>query len=137
MRLVRGSLHVRLSLDAGFTLLEVLVALVILGIVLTGLFVGIQSQVDNRYRLQQRYLAQSVAWNRLLEQYQIIEKWAPRSDALGERVGETEVLGQQLYWRLDVRETFGENFYRYETQVYQKPTGEDAAGSLVAYLVVE
>lgn len=122
----------------GFTLLEVLVALVVLGLVMGGLFSEIQSQVDTRYKLQQRYLGQTAAWNRLLEQYQVIQKWTPRGETLGESTGDMQVLGRDWYWQMQVQETFGEDFYRYEVEARSKADEKsNSDGSLVAYFIAE
>ena len=123
----------------GFTLLEVLVALVILGLVLGGLFTEIQSQVDMRYQLQQRYMAQTVSWNRLMQQYQLLEEWMPaRTNDDGESSGEMQIQGIDWYWQMSVQETFGEDFYRYQVETF---SNEDLAGnsdgSLAAYFIAE
>jgi len=119
---------------SGFTLIEVLVALVIMGLVLGGLYTAIQAQIDLRYKLQQRYVGQTASWNRLLQQYQIIQEWVPRGDTLGDKSGQSEVLGGDFYWELSVQETLGEDFYRYEVQAYSDPDAP-SAGSLVVYFV--
>jgi len=123
---------------SGFTLIEVIVALVILGLVLGGLYSEIQSQIDRRYHLQERYLGQTAAWNRLLEQYQLIEKWTPPGTGLGEKNGDTKIYGRDWYWTLDVQETLGEDFYRYEVKTYSaKDSSRNSTASLAAYFVAE
>ena len=131
-------LNFRRGSVTGFTLIEVLVALVILGLVLGGLYSEIQSQVDRRYQLQERYLGQTAAWNRLLEQYRLIQKWVPNGETLGEKNGDTYIYGRDWYWSLNVQETLGEDFYRYEVKTY--PTVERSqvsVASLAAYFVAE
>ena len=122
----------------GFTLIEVLVALVVMGLVLGGLYIELQSQVDLRYRIQERYIGQTVSWNRLIEQYQIVNEWTPRGDALGEKNGSDEVLSREWFWQLEVQETFGEDFYRYEVETFQESAREGpSSGSLVAFFIAE
>ncbi|MBC6427642.1 MAG: prepilin-type N-terminal cleavage/methylation domain-containing protein [Cellvibrionales bacterium] len=119
--------------QCGFTLLEVLVALVIMGLVLGGIFTEIQSQVDQRYRIQQRYVGQLAAWNRLMEEYRQVNGWA--RDPSRSR-GRTEVLNRPLHWRITKQETFGEDLYRYETRVFTDADRDDTVtASLVAYFV--
>lgn len=132
-------MSLRLFLAKGFTLLEVLVALVILGLVLGGLFTEIQSQVDMRYQLQQRYMAQTASWNRLLQQYQLLEEWVPsRSNEDSENSGEMQVQGVDWYWRMNVQETFGEDFYRYEVDSYRnEDRSGNSEGSLAAYFIAQ
>jgi len=122
----------------GFTLIEVMVALVITGLVLAGLFSTIQSQIDRRFGVQERYLGQISSWNRLLEQYQVVQEWTPRGERLGEQNGDTEILGRDWYWQLEVQETFGENFFRYEVQTFKEASRSGRnAGMLVAFFVAE
>lgn len=124
--------------NRGFTLIEVMVALVIMGLVLGGLYTELQSQVDLRYRIQERYLGQTTSWNRLLDQYQIVQGWTPRGDPLGEKNGSSELLSRDWYWQLEVQETFGEDFYRYEVQAFTESSREGpSAGSLVAFFVAD
>ena len=125
------------TLDKGFTLIEVVVALVIMGLVLGAIYRTIHAQVDLRYRLQQRYFAQTVAWNRLLKQYQALQKWAPAGQA-ADKQGETKIYGRDWYWEMDVKETFGEDFYRYEVKSYTDPgRPQPSVDALVAYFVAE
>jgi len=122
----------------GFTLIEVLVALIILGLVLGGLYTEIQSQIDRRYQLQERYFAQTASWNRLMGQYQIIQKWAPSGQQFGDKKGDVKIYGRDWYWDLTVQETLGEDFYRYEVKTYSdKDRSNNSTASLAAYFVAE
>ena len=60
-------LRVRSSDDTGFTLIESMVALVILGIAAVGIVQAIEAHVDRLYTLEQRAAAQWVAENALAE----------------------------------------------------------------------
>ena len=53
--------------SAGFTLVEVLVALAILGVAAVGLIGAVEAHVDNLGRLQARTIAQWVAENEIVE----------------------------------------------------------------------
>ena len=59
--------------SAGFTLIEVLFALFIASVLLTGVVVIVGGIADQRINMQQRFAAESIAWNKLVEQYQLIE----------------------------------------------------------------
>ena len=123
----------------GFTLLEVLVALIVMSLMLGGLYRAVDSQVDQRIRINERFLGQTAAWNRLLDQYQLIEGWVPRGNRLGERDGTSELYGRTWYWKLETQQTFGDNFFRYEVRTFTDPNTEDApsVASLAAFFVVE
>lgn len=130
----------RRRLVVGFTLLEVLVALVIMGLVLGGLYREVSQQADERAMLNERFLGQTAAWNRLMEQYQVVKRWTPRGNQLGERSGDTELYGKTWYWEVETEQTFGNNFYRYEVKSYkERPANEDAQSlvSLVAFYIID
>ncbi len=123
----------------GFTLIEVLVALTILGLALGGLYSSVSQQTDQRLRLSNRFMGQTAAWNRLLDQYQLIEGWVPRGNQLGQRTGNTELYGRTWYWELEVEETLGDNFFRYEVTTFEEQPREDTQSvvSLIAFYIVE
>ncbi|MGB3753232.1 MAG: type II secretion system minor pseudopilin GspI [Parerythrobacter sp.] len=60
----RGSQNLR---DSGFTLIESMVALVILGIAAVGIVQAVETHIDRLYTLEQRAAAQWVAENALAE----------------------------------------------------------------------
>lgn len=123
----------------GFTLIEVLVALGIMGLALGGLYNVASQQADERARLNEYFLGQTTAWNRLLDQYQLIEGWVPRGNQLGERSGNTELYGRTWYWELETQTTLGDDFYRYEVTTFTEPDTQNAqsVASLVAFFIVE
>lgn len=123
----------------GFTLIETVIALIIAGAVLGGLYRVVGQQADEKARLNDRFLGQTAAWNRLLDQYQLVEGWVPRGNQLGERSGNSDLYGRTWYWELDTQTTFGDNFYRYEVATYADANTEDnpSVASLVAFYIVE
>lgn len=123
----------------GFTLLETLVALVIMSLLLGGLYNAMSQQADERLRLNKRFLGQTAAWNRLLDQYQLIQGWVPRGNQLGQRSGNSTLYGQTWYWELETQTTLGDNFYRYEVTTFDEPDTQSAQSisSLVAFYIVE
>ena len=123
----------------GFTLLETLVALVIMSLLLGGLYRAMSQQADERLRLNTRFLGQTAAWNRLLDQYQLVQGWVPRGNQLGQRSGNTELYGQTWYWELETQQTLGDNFYRYEVTTFNQPNtdGAQSVSSLVAFYIVD
>ena len=59
----------------GFTLMEVAVALLILSMVLASSLQLVGQYADERVLIRERFLANRVGWNRLLEKYQELEGW--------------------------------------------------------------
>ena len=74
---------VPLGPDAGFTLVEVLVALAILGVAAAGLIGAVEAHVDNLGRLQARTVAQWVAENEITERT-VLADAVPRDGELVE-----------------------------------------------------
>ena len=125
----------KLSQMGGFTLIEVAVALTSLSLVLTGALTVVSQYSDERLRLRDRAFANQVSWNRLLERYQIAEKWIPaRQRGTVSSKGVDEQYGQQWRWQLSKEAAMGRDLFRYEVQTgpadQQKPSA-----SLALYLV--
>ena len=73
---MRGS-----SYGRGFTLIEVVIALFILSWVLSSAIYMVHQYADERVRLRERFLANQVAWNHLMEHYQQSQKWTTGAKA--------------------------------------------------------
>ena len=136
--------------SAGFTLIEVLFALFIASVLLTGVVVIVGGIADQRINMQQRFAAESIAWNKLVEQYQLIEGLASNNLGAAESSGVDEALGRQWLWQIAAEPTFGDDFYRYQVDVYLQglvdaqgtvtPVDNDSQRSsadLAAYFIVE
>lgn len=120
---------------AGFTLIEVVVALAILSWVLGSTLYVVQQYADERLKLRQGFFATQVSWNRLLERYQDSEGWVPDSDrSTRQTKGVEDQIDQSWRWQMKIEAAMGEDLYRYEV----KAGPEDSArfsGSLALYLV--
>lgn len=125
----------RLTRTGGFTLIEVAVALTILSLVVAGALTVVSQYSDERLRLRERAFATQVSWNRLLERYQIAEKWvsAMQRGTLASK-GVDEQYGRQWRWQLSTEAAMGQGLFRYEVETgandQQKP-----AVALAIYLV--
>ena len=83
----------------GFTLLEVVIALLILSTVLTSSLQLVHRYADQRITMQDRIAANQVAWNRLMERYQIAENWIPANGLGALRIrGVDEESGRNWQW---------------------------------------
>ena len=126
----------------GFTLVEVMVALLIIGLLAAGALIQSNQYLADRYRAEQRFIAHSVAWNPLMEQYQASRGWLAANSSQQSK-GKLEQWGRQWYWQLDTQATLGEQFFRYETTVYELDGGNEpapdqpAAGSMIVYWINE
>lgn len=97
---------------AGFTLIEVLVAVTILAIALGAIISGMARYADNAGYLKQKTLALWVAHNRLTE----IEL-EPAWPAEGKSDGEVELGGAQWKWFAEVKNTSDDRLRRVDIRV--------------------
>lgn len=119
----------------GFTLLEVAIALLILGIVLTSSLQLIHRYADQRITMQDRIAANQVAWNRLMERYQIAENWIPANGLGVQRTrGVDEESDRNWQWELKIEEAAGQNLSRYKVEVYSQNSG-DSEAKLAVFMV--
>ncbi len=96
----------------GFTLIEVLIALVVLAIGLLALMQGSGNHLKNASQLQDRIVASWVAHNRF-NQYQLDTGWVQ----VGTTSGLEEMLGQTWHWRTLTEELANTDIRPYLRQV--------------------
>ena len=117
----------------GFTLVEVMVALVIVAVVLPALLMGFNQQADGINYLREKSVAHWVASNKLAE----TRIQASRSGRLfqGRRSGSAEMLERDWYWWISSEATDVEDFYRVEIKVADNEEGENQPlATLVAFI---
>jgi general secretion pathway protein I len=102
----------------GFTLIEVLVALLIVSLVATGAYTAVSNFADQRVILTTRFSGHWIAWNKLAEQYQVSKGWVDATNYRAQTKGRVEASGQQWRWFLTKEKTLVENFHRYEVKVF-------------------
>lgn len=87
------------SQQDGFTLVEVMVAVVIIALALPSLLINVMQQVDNTGHLRDKSIASYVAANQMAE----LRISNSLTQALpGKKVdGETEMLDRTWYWRIE------------------------------------
>ncbi|NNE58594.1 MAG: type II secretion system minor pseudopilin GspI [Hellea sp.] len=96
--------------DAGFTLVEVLAALMIFSVAIVGLISVNAQSVRTVRAMEVRMLAGVVADNVIVE--------ARRKELqLGENDGEMQAMGRRFEWEQDITVTEMENFFRIMVRV--------------------
>jgi len=121
---------------SGFTLIEVVVALAILGLVLGGAISTVHQYADQRGHLSDKLFSSQVAWNVLLEQYRYSEGWVAGSERSSKaNKGEQRQYGRDWNWRLGVKPAVGKDLYRYEAKV--SPVGSDRITSSLSVYIIE
>ena len=119
---------------AGFTLIEVLVALAVLAIALGALIRGGTSTAANAAYLSDKTFAHWVGLNLIAEQ-QLEASWP----AVGKRKGDTELAGREWNWERSVESTEDGDMRRLTVQVGRREIADGTATvnamiTLVAYL---
>lgn len=114
--------------DAGFTLIEVLVAVAVIAIALGAILASMARFADNAGSLKERTFAVFVAHNRLAE----IEL-EPVFPAIGNSDGEAEMGGTKWHWDAEVLETPDPNLRRVDVRV-QAPGREGDAIKLSSFI---
>jgi general secretion pathway protein I len=120
----------------GFTLIEVMVALIIVAFLLPALLMGFNQQADGIAYLRNKSVAQWVASNKLTETRIEVQ----RTGALfeGKREGSTEMLQRDWYWWMERENTEVDDFYRVEVRVADKEEGRDTPlFTLVGFIAAE
>jgi general secretion pathway protein I len=121
--------------NRGFTLVEVVVALFILSLALISAIYAVHQYADERVHMRDRFLANQVAWNHLIDRYQHSKDWAPARDRNQLKTKGTEEQGiQDWHWRMDIEKATGEDLYRYAVSVAAEDSNHQQA-SLAVYLV--
>ena len=118
---------------AGFTLVEVMVALAIVALALPALLVALSRQVDATGYLRDKSIAQMVAANKLSE-LRIISH-ARQSVLQGRDSGVMEMVDREWYWWIESQATEVPEFYRIEIDVaLNEEDAEQSLYTLVAFL---
>jgi len=99
--------------NKGFTLLEVMVALLVVALALTALVKGAAGKVNNANELRNKTFAQWVAVNK-------INEWRAQNlfPAITRTTGQQMMGKQEWYWSTQVIKTENKNIRRVEISVY-------------------
>ncbi len=112
----------------GFTLLEVMVALTIVGVAFAGLITAVMQSTGNATLSRERMLSHWVASN-VLTELQVMQVWET-----GNREGEMTMGGHEWYWEADIQGTPNPNLRRVDVTVYLQEGDDYAASTLMGLL---
>ncbi|MDZ7641018.1 MAG: type II secretion system minor pseudopilin GspI [Desulfurivibrio sp.] len=102
-----------MSRQRGFTLLEIVIALLVLGLVAAAALRAAGGAIDATFYLRQQTFAHWVAMNQAAELTLAGEKWESR-----ERSGSALLAGERWPWSFEVHETEEEEIARLEIEVW-------------------
>ncbi|MEJ2553519.1 MAG: type II secretion system minor pseudopilin GspI [Gammaproteobacteria bacterium] len=114
---------------AGFTLVEILVALAILAIAVAAVVAAVSANVSNAAYLRDRTLAHWVAMNKVAEM-QVDGDWP----SPGTKHGDSLMAEQKWSWQITVSTTDDKDVRRLDVDVYGDKDQKDVLATLVAYV---
>jgi general secretion pathway protein I len=106
------------SNNSGFTLVEVMVALLIVAVAISALLFRMMTNIDNTAYLRDKAIAQWVAMNQLTELR--LRNRHSNSVPDREQEGSEQQLGHEWYWRAVPKKTAAEGFVQIAVAVYQQ-----------------
>ena len=115
--------------SAGFTLLEVLIALTIISLSLGALISTSGSQAGSAGYLKQKTIAHWVAMNEIT-QMQIEQAFPGKGDTRGS----TEMAGTEWYWTRTIKETEDADSRQVEIRIYLDEARDSSLTRLIGYL---
>ncbi len=107
--------------QAGFTLIEVLVAVAILAMALGAIIVGGSRYADNAFYLRDKTIASWVAHN-VLNEWQLSDVYPD----IGSREGQREMAGREWEWNAQISKTPDPDVRRVDLTIRLKEQDEDA-----------
>jgi len=102
----------RFNRSAGFTLIEVMVALTIVGLSLGAVAASVSQMVDAATTMRERTYASWIAQNRIAEL-----RLANVVPEVSDTSGELEFAGIEWAWRANISETGVENLFRLDIEI--------------------
>jgi general secretion pathway protein I len=115
--------------ERGFTLLEVIIALMVIAVALAAVISTASSTVYNAAGLQERTFAHWVAMNKLAEIHAMKEWPAPRKTTGSEMMAEHE-----WHWTMEVENTDDETVRRIEIQVRSNEDDANPTVNLTGFI---
>jgi general secretion pathway protein I len=117
------------SRSAGFSLLEILIALAVLAIAFVSIQTATITQATHVAYLRDKTLAHWVAMNQMI-QLQISKKWPSK----GIKSGDDEMGSIKWHWVREIKDTPDDRVREVEIRIYRKKGDESSITSLISFL---
>jgi general secretion pathway protein I len=117
---------------AGFTLVEVMVALAVVALAVPALLFTLYQQLEGTEYLRDRSMASWVAANRLNELKLVVAKQGAVPE--GQLSGETRLAQRDWYWWIEQEGTEVPGFIRVDISVATEETAEKGLHTLTAFI---
>ena len=121
---------------SGFTLIEVMVALVVVAVALPAFLTLIMSQLDGTAAIRDKTMAFWVAENELTR-LQLRHELLPDFDLPDRDSGDMELAGLEWYWRLESEATQMDGFRQVTVSVGLEPEPEGGLAKLTGFVHVD
>lgn len=118
--------------NRGFTLIEVMIAMLVVGLAVSALLVRMAGYVDSTAYLRDKSIAQWVALNQLTLERLANQKSNRLVDS--EKTGSESMAGREWFWRLTPVETGAEGFVQLEVTVFRDAAREDPVATIIGYI---
>jgi len=115
--------------NAGFTLIEILVALAVIAIAVAAVVAAVSGNIKNEAYIQDRTMAHWVAMNKVAE-LQVTKAWP----APGTQHGESLLASQEWSWQTKVSTTDDADVLRLDVDVFADKEQKQSLAAMVAYL---
>lgn len=115
--------------QAGFTLLEILVALAVLAMGLGAVIVTASQSTDNITYMKDKTLAHWVAMNKMTE-LQLEKNWP----GVGIKTGDYEMADRDWRWEAKISDTEDQDVRRIDLNVYSAQEREQSLAYVMGYL---
>ncbi|RYZ83882.1 MAG: type II secretion system protein GspI [Moraxellaceae bacterium] len=120
------------TLSLGFTLVEVMVALIIVAMAVPALLMRMESMANSSIHNRTVTMAHWVAENRLVEV--MLTRDMERREPRGREAGDMMMSGVKWDWNVETVDTKNSEFPGFEMTVRAAPQGQETMADLVVYL---
>lgn len=115
--------------NQGFTLIEIIIALMIISVALGAVITTTASSVDHGAHIKEKTIAIWVAKNHIAE-LSLSEQWP----SIGEKSHEVPMAGKDWFIKSKIIQTPDDNIRRMELSVYTDREHEDKVLNLISYI---
>ena len=118
--------------NAGFTLVEVMVAMLIVAVAISSLLFQMSSTINNTAYLRDQTIAHWVALNQLELLY--LENENTNQLLRSQRSGQEEMVGREWYWQAKPIKTAADGFLQLEVTVRANENDDSAMVTLIGLI---